>query len=531
MKLQFYFFITIVFCHNICYSQDWKVFPYTPQASAISFPKDEGRHSTEPVEWWYTSGHLTGATSGKTYSYMLTYFSFPVASFDGFRILNITDEETGKFYQDSKPVNYGTLANGHLDIQANVYQGDSESWSNKKDGNNKLIPYQYIIHAASPGLQLNLNYTSLKRPLILGGTGYLEQGMSNYTWYYAQTQVEVAGQFTLNGVTEEVKGLAWIDRQYGNFNPWTGEKYEWFHAQLSNGTDMNFWNIFTTDNKIPNNKKYCLLSAYVNDSTQYTISDFKMERLGYSWMPDSAMCYADKWRLTSEKNNMDLIITTKHHNNEVTWPFRFFEGATEISGTVNGVSVTGVGFAELLHSYQNPQVIIKSPDGGKYNTAAPVTWKLINPDDGNPVTYNLEYSIDDKATFKTIAQGIKDTSYQWNQTNLRNSNKVWFKITAVSVDGNLKGTTVSSTSASVVVSNADLQTLHIFPNPVHDYLFLTPAFQMNNPAGKITDVNGRVVYSIKNSSISNKIDVGFLPPGLYFLKIGEWKKAVKFIKK
>ncbi|MGN6530550.1 MAG: lipocalin-like domain-containing protein, partial [Ginsengibacter sp.] len=313
MKLKFYFFITIVFFHNICYSQDWKIFPYTPQGSLISFPKDEGRHASEPVEWWYTTGHFTIAGSGKRYSYMLTYFSFPVASFDGFRILNITDEETGKFYQDSRPVNYSTLSNHHLEIQANVYQGESESWTNKKDVNNKLIPYQYTIHAASPDLQLNLNYISLKRPLILGGTGYLEQGVSDFTWYYAQTHIDVSGQFTLNGVTGDVNGTAWIDRQYGNFNPWTGEKYEWFHAQLSNGMDMNFWNIFTADNKISNNKKYCLLSAYVNDTTQYTISDFKIERLGYSWMPDSAMCYADKWRLTSEKNNMDLTITTKHH--------------------------------------------------------------------------------------------------------------------------------------------------------------------------------------------------------------------------
>lgn len=532
MKFKPYFFIMAVLASNFCYSQDWKVFPYTPRGSLISFPADEGRHSSQPVEWWYTSGHLTGNTSGKTYSYMLTYFYYPAASYDGFRILNITDDATGKFYEDTKADNYTSLATDHLDIHASVFSEGAETWSNNVDGNNKLIPFEYTIKAASSIVGLDLNYTSLKRPLILGSDGYLEQGLDNYTYYYSQTNNAVSGKLTLNGATEDVTGTSWIDRQYGNFNPWTGEKYEWFHAQLSNGMDLNFWNIFTTGNTIPDNKKYCILAAYVNDTNQYTMSDFKIERLGFNWMPDSMKCYSAKWRLTSAINKIDLTITTKNNNTEVEWPFRFFEGATTITGTVNGNTVTGFGFAELLHSYENPQVIIKNPDGGKYDTSLPISWQLTNPDDGRPVTYNLEYSINDKTTFIPIAQGITDTSYQWNNSTLSNGDKIWFKITALSIDGKLQGTANSQSSSTVSIADPGNKKIKIFPNPVGDNLFLEPEFQMDNPPCKIIDVNGRVAYAIKSNSISNKIDVSFLPTGIYFLRIGSGKKGViKFIKK
>lgn len=57
---------------NFTSAQTWKNYPYAPQGSLITFPADEGWHPSEPVEWWYTCGHLTGDSTGNSYSYMLT---------------------------------------------------------------------------------------------------------------------------------------------------------------------------------------------------------------------------------------------------------------------------------------------------------------------------------------------------------------------------------------------------------------------------------------------------------------------------
>lgn len=533
MKVTYYLLIATTLVSQYGYTQDWKIFPYKPAGSAISFPKDEGRHGSEPIEWWYNSGQLKGATSGKTYSYMLTYFYYPASTFDGFRILNITDDATGKFYEESRPLNYTTLSATHLDIEALVYGRTKESWSNKVDGNGKLIPFEYTIKASSAAGGLNLECKSLKRPLLPGNDGYLDQGTDNYTYYYSQTSNAVTGKLTLNGVTEDVTGTCWIDRQYGNFNPLTGEKYEWFQLQLSNGMDINLWNIFTVQNTIPDNERYRILAAYVDESTQYTISDFKIERLAFNWMDDSAMCYSAKWRLTSSKNNLDLTITSKNDDSEITLPFRFFEGATTVSGTVNGQAVTGVGFAELLHSYEHPTLTIEKPAGETFDPTLPISWQLLNPDAGRPVAYDIEYSVDDKATFTPIVQGVKDTFYLWNNSSLSDGDNIWFKITAKSTDGKLKGVAISTSPSAVMPGNADSFNIKVFPNPVRDNLFLKSGLPANSTQGKIIDVNGRVVRVIPGNLISNKIDVGFLQPGIYFLKIDLPGKPVvlKFIKK
>ena len=532
MKCKLFFLISAMLACQLCLAQDWKVFPYKPAGSLISFPADQGRHSSEPIEWWYTSGHLTGATSGKTYSFMLTYFYYPATSFDGFRILNISDDASGKFYEDTKPVNYTTLAQDHLDIQAKVFEGGTDFWSNKTDAANKLLPFEYSIKASSSIASLNLNSAGLKRPLIVAGDGKLPQGKDNYTYYYSETRNELTGTLSLNGVTENVTGVSWIDRQYGNFNPLTGENYEWFHMQLSNGMDVNLWNIFTDNNTIPDNEEYRIFSAYVNETTQYTTSDFKIERLGYNIMADSGMSYAGKWRVTSDKNKVDVIISTVHNNTEVTWPFRFFEGATTIAGTVNGTQVTGAGFAELLHHYENPLVSLKVPDGGAYDPAQPVFWQLLNPDEGRPVTYDLEYSINDKLTFNPVATAITDTFFTWKDANLTGGEKIWFKITGRSVDGKLTGSVISKNASSVTLKNSE-PALQIYPNPVDNYLFFQPAFSLDNPVCKILDVNCRVLKVFPANSLSNKIDVSVLQKGIYFLQVGfaDKKSVLKFFKK
>jgi predicted secreted hydrolase len=511
------------------YSQSWKVYPYKPAGSIISFPIDEGHHTAEPIEWWYTAGHLTGSQSGKTYTYMLTYFYYPASSYGGFRILNITDEATGLFYQDAKFVRYTTLSTSHLDIQASVTGGGSEFWITKIDSQNKLIPFEYSINAASPAGSLQLDYISTKRPLILADSGYLKQGLANYTYYYSQTTNQVSGKLTLNGITENVTGTSWIDRQYGDFDRLMGEKYEWFFLQLSNGMDINVWNVFTSDNKLPANSKYRILSSYVNDNTQYTTSDFKIERLGFNWMPDSQMCYSNKWRLTSAINKIDITFSTRQNNNEVRYPFRFFEGATDVSGTVNGAGVNGFGFAELLHSYESPSIQITYPYTGDYDVKKAISWHVQNPDEGNPLSYDVYYSVNNKESFIPIATSVRDTFFTLNNVNLSNQTKIWFKIVAHSVDGKLHGTAVSE-NGSTIITGTNNQ-LIIYPNPATDLIYFSPVFQLDNPECVIVNESGQVLKSYKANSLTSKIDVSYLPKGIYFLKMGNEKKIVrKFIK-
>ncbi|SDS67306.1 Por secretion system C-terminal sorting domain-containing protein [Formosa sp. Hel1_31_208] len=520
MKLKINLAILFWIISYVAFAQEWKTYPYNPSGQ-IAFPTDEGRHSAEPIEWWYSAGHVIGQTTGKSYSFMYTFFHYPQSGFDGFRILNITDDDTGTFLQDVKPLNYTTLSTTSFDIEATVLFAGVESWRNKEDIDNIPIPFEYELFAATTNAGLDIEFETLKRPLILGDDGLLDQGATNYTYYFSQTMNAVTGSLTFNGNTETVIGTAWIDRQYGNFNPLTGEKYEWFSMQLSNGIDINLWNIFTENGLVPNTDQYRILSAYVDENTQYTNSDFQIERLAFNCMPDGERCYSKQWRLTSVVNNLDLTISTLHDNTEVLLPFRFYEGATSITGTVNGIAVTGVGFAELLHDYNAPEITFSSPISGIYDPSFPITWELDNPDDGRPVFYDIEYSDDILNTFNTVATNLTSPSYLWENPPLSDGDDVWFRITARSIDGVLSTATLSpvATLATLSLNDLNINQIKTYPNPVKDVLTVNIG-QPIIGSYTIIDMKGSL---IKTSEIDKlqflDISTTTLESGVYILAI------------
>ena len=100
--------------------------------------------------------------------------------------------------------------------------------------------------------------------------------------------------------------------------------------------------------------------------------------------------------------------------------------------------------------------------------------------------------------------------------------KVYYRLKQVDLNG-------VSRYSSIVSALIDQSAVSVFPNPVKDYLFLQAA-SATDYNFTITDINGR---SIKNGSTGiNKINVGYLAPGIYFLqlKTNERTTVLKFLK-
>ncbi|MCO6490097.1 MAG: T9SS type A sorting domain-containing protein [Phaeodactylibacter sp.] len=520
------FSLALHFLAGSAAAQSWKTYPYHEAGSVLDFPQDEGAHPGDPIEWWYTNARVTGLETGTEYSFMLTYFHYPVLGFDGFRILNLANEDTGAFYDETQPASYTTLAEDHLEIRASVGFGSPESWVTKRDTQGQLIPFEYHLSAAGAHGAIELDYKALKPPLMVGGTGFLYQGVDNYTYYYSQTAVEVSGTLTFQGLTEPVSGIAWIDRQYGDFNPNTGEPYEWFSLQLDNGMDINLWNIFTFEDEIPDTATYRIFTAYVNDSTSVTSSDFGLERLGYAWMPDNEACYAQQWRFTSEALDADLIMTTLHSDQEVSLPFRFYEGTIAIEGTVGGQPVSGQGFAELLHQYEHPALEILSPAAGQaWNPATqPIRWQLLNPDDGRPVAYDVFLSLDNKATWATLAEGLPVTEYAWTPAGWPADSLYWFRVSGYSVDGTLMGSAETDMPYAIVTGTDGVpvaQTgIRMFPNPASRRIFIGLNGQAAEITARLYDAAGRRLMEASGRG-QVEWNVSGLPPGLYWVEINQ----------
>ena len=291
------YLIILVSFTQIVFTQSWKSYPYTREGSLIEFPRDEGYHPSESVEWWYANGHFTGNISGHRYSFMVSYFYRPAYIFDGFRIFQITDETDGKTYSETLPCNYPVLAIDSLHLVASFISGNiSEEWVNQVDSDRNMLPFQYQLNAEMSNASLSIQCSANKPPLILNDNGLLDLGATNYSYYYSITDLDLTGNIEFDGIKEKISGLAWFDRQYGNFNPYQNESYEWFNVKLTDGVDLNIWNIFSEENKIPGTKKYRICSAYLNDTTFLTTEQFDIKRIAYTYTPDNARCYSSAWR-------------------------------------------------------------------------------------------------------------------------------------------------------------------------------------------------------------------------------------------
>lgn len=521
-----YFVITmLISCFGISRAQVWKTYPYHQPDTYIYFPADEGVHPAEPTEWWYLVGHLNSENSGNYYTIMLTYFHYPDLGFDGFRIFNITNETEDQFYPETLPVFYDVLAADSLNIEANPVGAANESWKNVTNPDGTMVPFKYQVHANQAMGTINLVLDTYKRPLIVGDSGYFFQGgTGNYTYYYSQTGVNVSGSITVDGTTENVSGTAWIDRQYGTFNPYSGEAYEWFSVHLSNGVDMNIWNIFTSEYQIPDTSTYVLCSAYVNDSTTFSTSDFSLQRLQYVYMPDSLQCYAQQWNYKS--GDIDLVFTTLSPSREVQMPFRFYEGSIDVTGNYNGEEVTGYGFAELLHSYQDPEIEFTNPDTTAtwIEEGETITWHPINPDDGNPLYYTLSCSIDDGQTYQEIVKNTTDTSYYWDFSHLADGTVCTFKLTGASIDGTLTRTVYSDEVTLFIVTGNEeykneINDFIIYPNPTKGIVNVRSTalneLRIYNSLGKLI----RKVKVEKNNKSDFTINLADEKNGIYLIQV------------
>ena len=78
--------------------------------------------------------------------------------------------------------------------------------------------------------------------------------------------------------------------------------------------------------------------------------------------------------------DMDLLVEVNDEKSEINITeiaMRFYEGSTKVAGKIDGEAVSGVGFAELLHSYQSPVInIIQPGENDQWDDNNPLIWNM-----------------------------------------------------------------------------------------------------------------------------------------------------------
>jgi predicted secreted hydrolase len=365
-----------VFCGGL----DWQEYPYVPSGTSIWFPEDEGKHDpllTYPIEWWYVNFHLTGRTTGREYGAMVAIFK------DGpMRLFSISDLYQQQTYTHADLPGVLVASTSELDLHYTDQIGDPDIWRNMNyvaadlNCNGNLMPFTYRLAVDATAredgnpMKLDIIMASTKAPMIVGGDGIIHVG-SDSSYYYSHTKVKVLdeSEITVHGLTEKISGYAWIDHQWGDFLSVDTKTWEWFSIKLDDlreimvadvwvngerlGSDSSRFNFFNAD---------CSLEL----SDDYTITPLQ------DWTdPVSGLPFITQWRIEEESKDIDLIVTADYNNQMMqveileVFPFGcFWEGVCSVTGTIEGVPVSGKAYAELTHS----------------RVAVPCTTWLVKPD-------------------------------------------------------------------------------------------------------------------------------------------------------
>ena len=312
--------------------------PFPP----LLLPADEAPHQAL-VEWWYYNMHLWAGTGER---YAVHYVVFQLREpLNGIGVYiahaGLADAQSDD-YVTAERVSPPQLLRQTVGPEFEIRLGD---WSLEGLGD------RYLLEAADAdeGWALDLELTSSSKTLLHDGDALVDFHTAGVSYYYSRPRLPVSGALTINGVTQAVTGLAWMDKQWGDFNP-VSIGWDWASIQLESGTD-----IMLTRAIDPGGgplQTYGTLGRPDGvvehlDGEAFTFQPIS-ERSWFS--PETALVYPLSWRVEVPSKELDLTLTAMVPESEYVSEalgVTYWEGGILVSGDERGVPVQGQGFVEI----------------------------------------------------------------------------------------------------------------------------------------------------------------------------------------
>ena len=308
------------------------------RSSIVSLPDDEGAHLTA-IEWWYFNGFLTDDT-GAEYSFHYVTFQSVLPNGLTPRLLQLSwaDHDKKVHLTAERP------ALPLLEATQGDFAFQVNDWSMAGDGKKYSMSfstgeYSAILQAVS------------ERPAILHqGNGLVELGRAGASYYYSRTRLKISGNLNIRQEERPVSGLAWMDHQWGDFSM-TPVGWDWLSLQLDDGSDLMISLVWDSTDRQP----IVSYGTYVAPNGQprnLAGEDISLIATGSWTSAVTETTYPVGWELAVKSLHLGLTLTPALLDSEFQGskfvPQAYWEGSITVSGTRNGQSVAGRGFAELV---------------------------------------------------------------------------------------------------------------------------------------------------------------------------------------
>ena len=312
----------------------------TARLLLVNLPADEAPH-TFATEWWYFNAHLQTDDQER---YALHYVVFQVVAGPLGLMLHVgqaavADPQSGRY-----------ITGEHIGSPQGISGSESPGFRLRlgewlmegADG-------EYRLRANLRGTSFDLELQDTGQVLFHGEDGLVDFGAAGMSYYYSRPRLTVAGTLDLDGVSKEVTGLAWLDKQWGDFEP-LPVAWDWASVQLDSGLDLMLTRVVDSEGGLV--EAYGTLGR--DDGTFVHLNEGEFTFLpvrGETWeSPQTGAAYPTEWEVTVPEYGIDVVLKPLLQDSEYVsnaLGVVYWEAGVSVSGTQAGAAVSGQGFVEL----------------------------------------------------------------------------------------------------------------------------------------------------------------------------------------
>ncbi len=330
-------------------------FALATEPRRFAFPADHGPHPEFRNEWWYMTGNLDG-TDGRRFGFELTIFRFALAPQQAapdsrwrtnqvyIAHFAVTDVG-GKTFHVAERFSRGALGlAGSSADPFRVWIDDWEIAATRSDD----VRERWQLRASDEDFALELTLSAMKAPVLNGDGGLSQKSaeVGNASYYYSITRWQTEGRLRLGDETFVVSGLSWLDREWSSSALAKDQQgWDWFALQLSDGSELMFYNLRKTDGTQDVHSAGTWISA--DGEYRHLRHDEVFVSVTERWTSPQGGTYPAAWDIRLPQLGLALAIDPVLDDQELFTTVRYWEGAVDVTGTRQDVDLTGRGYVEL----------------------------------------------------------------------------------------------------------------------------------------------------------------------------------------
>ena len=334
----------------------------------VELPRDLAAHANVQTEWWYYTGHLQTSSGGRL-GFELVFFKRRT-DLDRFAVVPLRLLGNPIYFAhfaltdlDRRTFTYAhrKSANGRLDLPAAA--SEEHLYLNLGDWSLREANGSHIVRATIGGDVFEASLTPAKPVVLNGENGVSFKDEGQASRYFSYTRMSMEGDLLRNGKVEHFTGSAWMDREFGTWEPTQNQKgWDWFSIQLDDDTELMCYQLRTAAGSISPYSSGTFVDSSGN-ATNLKSQDFSITPLSTWTSPVSGAVYPSGWTIEVPRLRLRLTVQSEIEAQELdtrgTTMIVYWEGACSVAGSKNDANITGRAYVELVgydRSHEQPNL-------------------------------------------------------------------------------------------------------------------------------------------------------------------------------